>query len=94
MTYYQKVLQPGEAVRYSGHLHWLINAGSWTFAVTGVYAILAASVPNYPDLPPVRITCGIVALDFFGVAWAGRSPRSLPRLRCGHHRKPHAYLSI
>ena len=62
MSYYRKVLQPGETVRYVGKLHWSIYRNAILLAIpTILLAVFCLSLPN-DQRPLVLIGVAILAL--------------------------------
>lgn len=54
MSYYEKVLQPGETVRFVGHLHWMIfrKAIVWSVCMLALGVVGAGYSPN-PQFTPL-----------------------------------------
>ncbi len=60
MSYYEKVLQPGEQVRFVGRLHWIIYRRVVLYLLAaGAFAVLPSFHP-YPD--PGRLYLATVAI--------------------------------
>lgn len=56
MTYYQKVLQAGEKVKYIGHLHWICYSYAIVFAIVSVCAIIFSLNPAHRvETPPILL---------------------------------------
>ena len=61
MAYYTKVLQPGEAVRYLGHLHWLIYGRVLPFLILAiVFAVVSVGAAD-PGQSTLRNICAATA---------------------------------
>jgi len=62
MGYLERILEPGEQVRYVGRLHWLIYSPAITLLICGAVLLIAAAV--YPDEVPYLMAGGLIALVF------------------------------
>jgi uncharacterized membrane protein YdbT with pleckstrin-like domain len=62
MSYLEKILEPGEQVRYVGRLHWLIYWPAIALVICAVALLVAAAI--YPDEAPYLLAGGLVALVF------------------------------
>ena len=62
MGYLERILEPGEQVRYVGRLHWLIYSPAITLVICGAVLLIAAAV--YPDEVPYLMAGGLIALVF------------------------------
>lgn len=62
MGYLEKILEPGEQVRYVGRLHWLIYLPALALVICAVVLLIAAAI--YPDEAPYLLAGGLVALVF------------------------------
>ena len=62
MGYLEKILEPGEQVRYVGRLHWLIYLPAMALAICAVALLVAAAI--HPDDAPYLLAGGLIALVF------------------------------
>jgi len=76
MTYYRKVLQPDEQVKFVGKLHWTIYRHAITLGVlTVIVGLFSASVPDnlrWVVLAGAGILAGLAIISFIG-AWSVRT---------------------
>jgi uncharacterized membrane protein YdbT with pleckstrin-like domain len=60
MSYLERILEPGEQVRYVGRLHWLIYSPAITLLICGAVLLIAAAV--YSDEVSYLVAGGLIAL--------------------------------
>ena len=71
MSYYAKVLQPGEQVRFIGKLHWIIYKNAIIYLI--VAGLIALSSARYPMQDPTVIYWAAGLLAVLGVIAAMRA---------------------
>jgi len=62
MGYLEKILEPGEQVRYVGRLHWLIYLPAIALVICAVALLVAAAIS--PQEAPYLIAGGLIAVVF------------------------------
>lgn len=60
MGYLEKILEPGEQVRYIGRLHWLIYLPAIALLICAVTLLIVSAI--YPDEAPYVLAGGLIAL--------------------------------
>jgi uncharacterized membrane protein YdbT with pleckstrin-like domain len=71
MSYAQSVLQPGEAIVATGHLHWIIYRWAIVFLIAGAALLWLERVywPSSDVVNVTAITFGVLFLVAFLYAW-------------------------
>ncbi len=77
MGYVERVLQPGEELKYRGRIHWLIYAPGLVLVAVAAIGYWAATRYAPPDVPPLAIAIGAGAIGLWGLvlllgAWIKR----------------------
>jgi uncharacterized membrane protein YdbT with pleckstrin-like domain len=84
MSYVDKILQPGETVRHTAHIHWLIYLPAFWFAVAAL-VVVALITMNIGDVGTSWREIALVAAAILGVialyqllrAWIARTTTEL-----------------
>jgi uncharacterized membrane protein YdbT with pleckstrin-like domain len=81
MKYVERVLQPGETIRYRSTIHWIVYLHSlvlFTVGVIGLAVLLGANPPKLSPLPLLLIGVGCIGgLLSFIPAWLKRRSTEL-----------------
>jgi len=67
MGYLEKILEPGEQIRYVGRLHWLIYFPAIALVVCAAALLAAAAI--FPDEATYLLVAGLIALVFSLIAF-------------------------
>ena len=84
MSYVDKILQPGETVRHTAHIHWFIYLPAFIFAAAALIVVLLVTM-NIGDVGTswrelvliAALILGVIALYLLLRAWVARTTTEL-----------------